>query len=125
MGNITIPGDVDVWDHELDTARALASTGQDLTFLPRREGKSVSSADIQMSGIVWELKSPTTTNLKHIQKVLRRAGHQSSNVIIDTARIRGIADSDIESELKKLAPKVKSIKRLRMIDKRRKLIVIR
>ena len=36
-GNISIPGDVDVWPHEYQTAVALARAGYDVTFIKKSD----------------------------------------------------------------------------------------
>ena len=117
--NVMIPSGTNVWPHELATAKALAMAGHNVEFLPRIDGKKVKSADVLMDGVVWEMKSPTSTSVKSLQKVLRRAGRQSHNVIVDTARMRGVSDKAVQRELVRLLPLVASVHRLRLVTKAR------
>ena len=77
-----------------------------------------------MDGVVWEIKAPRTSNLKKIQRVLRRAGSQSRSVIIDSARLEHLSDRSIERELRRLKPLVKSVRRLILVTKSRSVIEI-
>ena len=70
------------------------------------------------------LKSPTSSNLKSLQKVLRRAGKQSHNVVVDVARMKGVPDRDAQRELARLLPLVASVRHLRMVAKTRDVIDI-
>ena len=123
-GRIVIPGGTDVWPHELATARALAAAGRTVEFLPRREGDRVRSADVLMGGVVWEMKAPESSRVASLQRVLRRAGAQSHSVIVDTARMRGVADAEAERELRRLLPLVASVRRLVLVNKRREVVDI-
>lgn len=125
IGRVIIPQDVNVWPHELSTARVLASDGRCVEFLPRIDGNRARSADILMGGVVWEMKSPETGRLSSLQRVLRRASKQSSNIIIDDARMRGVSDAAVEKELRRLKPLVKAIRRLVFVSKGRDVVDIR
>ena len=116
-GRIIIPSNADIWEHELSAAKRLASTGRDIEFLPRIEGREVKTADILMDGIAWEMKSPESSNLKSLQRILRRAGKQSPNVLIDVARMHGVPTPAIDRELRRLKPLVRSIRRLRLLTR--------
>ena len=119
IGNVVVPNGTNVWPHELATAKAPAMACHDVEFLPRIDGKEVKSADVLMDGVVWEMKSPTSTSVKSLQKVLRRAGRQSHNVIVDTARMRGVSDRAARREPARLLPLVASVRRLRLVTKAR------
>ena len=125
MGHVIVPAGAEPWPHEMRCARALAASGRDVEFLPLTVGEGAKSADIQMDGIVWEIKSPETSSLKSLQRVLRRAGHQSSNVIIDTTRATKLSDASIVRELERLAPLTKSIRRLVVITKSNAIIDVK
>lgn len=77
-----------------------------------------------MDGVVWEMKSPTSTSVRSLQKVLRRAGKQSHNVVVDIARMKGVSDRDAQRELTRLMPLVASVQRLRMVTKARGVVDI-
>lgn len=74
-----------VRQHELDTAQRLADLGDHITFLsdtPRRG----QSADVDISGVQWELKSPTSSNPNTIRKRLGEGAGQSPNIVFDLTR---------------------------------------
>lgn len=121
-GNITIPADCDVWPHELRTAKALAASGHDVVFVRRIGGDRVKTPDIEMDGILWEMKCPETGQTKSLQRVLRRASAQSGNVLIDSSRMKGVSDQAVERELRRLKPLVKAVRRLILVNKERKVI---
>lgn len=111
---IIIPADAEIWPHELKTAEALARAGHSVEFLSIVEGAV--HADIIMDGIVWEMKCPETKDIKYIQRIPRRATKQSHNVILDSMRLSTIRDNQLERELRRLAPLIRSIKRLILVD---------
>lgn len=123
-GLVIIPSGTDIWPHELKTANILAEHGKTVRFVRRTEGNYVKSADIEMDGVLWEMKSPRTNQIKYIQRILRRASKQSANIIIDTSRLQNIDDQQVERELKRLRPLVKTVKRLLLINKAGKVIDI-
>ena len=124
-GNIIIKGGVKPWPHELRTAEALAAHGLTVTFLVRKEGEHQSSADVEIDGIEWEMKSPISNNLSNVQKILRKAAHQSSCIIYDSQRVKNLTDQQIERELRKQAKAFRSIKHVIFVTKKRDLIDIK
>ena len=46
------------------------------------------SPDIKIGSIEWELKSPEGTSRYTIQNNMRKAGHQSKNIVIDLRRVK-------------------------------------
>lgn len=115
--NIHIANATNVWPHELRCARILAAQGHEIEFLPCIEGNCLKTPDLVMDSVVWELKSPESSNIKSIQRILRRASHQSQNVIIDCARAIKLSDDRIERELRTVLPHIKAIKRPLMVRK--------
>ncbi len=125
VGRVILPPAGEVWPHEIATARVLASElCCDVEFATRIEGQRVKTADISMRGALWEMKAPTSGSTKSLQKVLRRAGGQSHNVVVDTIRMKGVSDSDAERELRRLKPLVRSVHRLLFLGKARKVVEI-
>lgn len=103
-GGVYYPNGMTVWPHEERTASALARTGRSVSFIPRKEGRRVKSADIVMDGVEWEMKAPKAAGLKALDRILRRAVRQSRNIVIDAARIDGSTDAQIERDLRRVAP---------------------
>ena len=116
-GRVIINAGADVWPHELATERRLAETGRDVEFPSKTIGPRVTSPDIIMNGIAWEMKSPESRKLAALERNLRKSKRQSPNVIIDAARMKGISDADVEDELRRLRPLVRSVKRLLLVKK--------
>lgn len=123
--NVHIANGTNAWPHELRCARILAAQGHEIEFLPCIEGDGLKTPDLIMDSVIWELKSPESSNIKSLQRILRRASHQSQNVIIDCARATKLSDDRIERELRSLLPHIKAIKRLLMVKKDGTLIDIK
>lgn len=116
-GKIVIPNGLKPWPHEMRCARSLSAAGRNIEFVRPISGDRVRSADLVMGGVLWEVKSPETTTVKSLQRILRRACRQSPNIILDTARMTRLSDSAVERELRRLKPLIKSIRRLILVTK--------
>ena len=116
-GNKSAPDAYGIWPHERRCAQSLSASGRDVKFIPVTQGSKVKSADLVMDGMIWEMKSPETSDVHSLQRILRRASKQSHNVIIDTSRATRLSDAKIEHELRRLLHLVKSVKRLLMVAK--------
>lgn len=124
QGTITAPSELNIQPHEMNTARALADAGYDVEFVRRTWGNRATSADIAVGGILWEMKSPHTGDRKAIERNLRRGSRQSSNIVFDSQRVKGVSDGTIERTLRHLKPHIKAIKRLWFVDKERTIVDI-
>lgn len=124
-GGVYYPGGMAAWPHEERTAAALARAGKSVEFIPRREGDRLKSPDIVMDGIEWEMKAPKASGQKALDRVLRRAVHQSRNVVIDAARIEGSTDIQVDRDLRKVAAHIKGLKRLILVRKNREVVDIK
>ncbi|MBQ9003379.1 MAG: hypothetical protein IJ087_16140 [Eggerthellaceae bacterium] len=112
QGTITAPGELNILPHEMATARALADAGYDVEFMPRTQGKRVKSADLVANGVVWELKSPTSGNIRVVQKHIRAALHQSRDIVFDSRRMKGLSDVVVEREVRKWAASLAYVRRM-------------
>lgn len=124
-GTIIAPSNINIQEHEMDTARAIADLGYNVEFAHRNMGKRVTSADVVIHGVLWEMKSPTSGSRKAIERNLRKAGRQSPNVIIDSQRVKGLSDDAVEKAVRASLPHIKSIKRLWYINRKRKIVDIK
>ncbi len=116
-GKIIAPLDLNIQSHELDTARAIADYGFDVEFVARVKGERVKSADFVADNVMWEVKSPTSDKLKVVEKHLRKAAHQSRDVIFDSRRMRHLPDASIMAEVSKWSKDLHSIRRLLYVDR--------
>ena len=91
IGDVVVPSGTSAWPHELATAKALAMAGHDVEFLPRIDGKAVKSADVLMDGVVWEMKSPTSTSVKSLQK---QVGNDYVHAALETLRVVRYLESE-------------------------------
>ncbi|WP_165046226.1 MULTISPECIES: hypothetical protein [unclassified Adlercreutzia] len=124
-GKIIVPPDANVWPHEMETARALAKSGLIVEFIRRSEEQHVASADVLIDGVKWEMKAPTSSSMKSLQRNLHKALHQSPCVIIDSRRMKGVPDRAIEHELRMLSDKFKNLRRLKLVNRQRKVLDIK
>ena len=125
-GQIIIQSGANVWPHEMKTAEALAAAGRTVEFIRRSEEQRTTSAEAIIDGIVWEMKAPKASNLKAIEKNLRKALDQSNCVILDSRRMKGIPDHAIERELQACAAgRIKSLKRLVFVNRKAQVIDIK
>ncbi len=108
----------------MSTARALADAGYDIEFSRRTWGKRVTSPDVVINGVMWEMKSPLASDRKAIERNLRKACRQSANVVFDSQRMKGASDAEIERELRRLRRHVRAVKRLRFVNRRREVVDI-
>ena len=124
-GSIIVSPGANIWPHELKTAQALAAHGYIVRFIRKSEIDRETSADVIIDNLQWEIKSPTSSSLRALDRNVRKALHQSSNVIVDSFRIKQIPDHAIERELRKLARELRSLKRLLFVSRHRDVIDIK
>jgi hypothetical protein len=116
LGKITLAIGRRPEDHEFEVAEVFARLGFDIEFLPENRTKGARSADIQMDGVIWEIKSPTGKGRRTVEKHFHRASGQSRSIIIDSRR------SDIDGEtFRKMVERQwkarRSVKRIILIGK--------
>ena len=121
-GTLTQNG-VHLQDHEYATVRLFLEAGYDITLIPPIQSKGVSTPDMEMLGIIWEMKSPQGKSRNTIKHTFQNAGHQSSNVIIDLQRCK-LADEDALKDIRYHYKISKRIKRLKVITKDKNIIDI-
>ena len=125
-GQIIVQPGANVWPHESRTAEALAASGRTVEFIRRSEQQRVTSADVIMDGLVWEMKAPKASSLKTVEKNLRKATTQSPCVIFDSHRMKGIPDHAIERELRACAGgRIRALKRLLFVNRQAQVIDIK
>jgi hypothetical protein len=109
-------------EHELSAALILAyHFKSDVVFL-RPERKK--TPDIDVSGVLWEIKSPRGNSKKTIENNLRTARKQSENIVIDLARSKMHYTRVIARAKFYVRTEAHNIKHLKIITKTQKIIDI-
>lgn len=125
LGKSYVPAHVNVLPHEMDTARALADAGYNVEFVRRSEGNRVTSADLVLDGVTWEVKSPTSDNIRVVQKHIRAALHQSRDIIFDSRRMTKLSDETIMHEVRKWVNSLPYVRRLMYISRNGEVVKIK
>jgi hypothetical protein len=120
-GKITLEIGALPQEHEIKTANFLASLGKDILFLKEADHAGNHTPDIKMDNLRWEMKAPKGKGKYVIQNAIQIAVKQSRNVIVDLMRIKLHQDKALH-ELEKEFRLSKSLKRLKIITKSKKVI---
>lgn len=112
-----------VWAHEQRVAGILAAAGHYVEFLPET---TIKTADIRIDGITeYEIKSPENARNITIERAIKKALKQCTNIIIDTSRMKGARDNRVKNFLIFQARSRHQIKKMLLITKRGEIIDIR
>ena len=123
-GKIIISNGVNVWPHELESAKVLIKYGYTVEFLKAINQKSKQTADCLIDGITWEMKAPKASNLKTVERNLKRGKWQSSRIVFDSRRMKYVPDRAIERELGKCLAEIKEIENIKFITRHGQVIDI-
>lgn len=105
--------------YEMSAAVLLANYFKaDVEFIARSNQKT---PDFIISGITWELKSPTGTGKYNIQHQIKAAAKQSTNMILDARRSK-MHMTRIRNEVDHHFKHTKAVKRLILIDKTKNVL---
>ncbi len=121
-GKIIIPAGRKPWPPELRIANILAMAGHNVEFLPE---SNVSTADILLDGIEYEMKSPFTNKPDKLERNIKRGLKQSKNIIFDSSRIKNMRDDNLRRFLIKKAREQKQIGKLIFITRRGQIVDIK
>ena len=109
--------------HEEITAQALAHAGYNIRFIP--SSKVIGRADCYINDTIFEIKSPEGKGIRCIERNLRKAAsYQSTNIIVDSFRIKNLDDKSIEHFLLQQLRKRHGIQRLLFVNRHRQTIDI-
>ena len=120
-GRVVTPADANPWPHEQRVAKILALAGHYVEFIPEANLKT---PDIYLDNTMYEIKSPITDNPKKIIRNMKRALEKCPNVIIDSARVKGLRDDVIQRSLKNKVNDLPGLKKLLFINKRGQIVDI-
>ena len=116
MGKIETHG-VHATEHEWETAKFFRNAlDKRIDFIPLTDGHMVKNPDIEMDGVIWEIKAPEGGGKNTIRHNLERAKKQSQNIIIDLRWCR-IPDERAIKELKERFELSKRFRRMKIITK--------
>ena len=108
--------------HEIDVAKIMALHYKtDVEFIMPIDDFKRKTPDMRMNGVEWEIKTPKGTSKSTIYKQFRRAAKQANNIIIDTRHTK-LKYSRIETSVKQEIDKRKSIKKVILINKSKKIV---
>lgn len=101
----------------------LAQNGYSVEFIP--EG-SIGTADIYLNKVAYEIKSPKTNKTNTIEHRIKDAVRsQSCNIIIESSRMKGLTDYNLQRWLVGLCRKQPQIKKMLFINKRGDIVDIK
>jgi hypothetical protein len=123
-GKVIIPAGISPWAHELKTAHALAWHGFTVEFVTVSNNHKAKTADVVIDGTLYEIKSPKTDKLSAVERNLKRATKQSSNIIIDSRRMSKLHDATIQKFLAQKLKQQKTIKKILFVNRKHKVIDI-
>ncbi len=124
VGKIIIPDGVDVWPHELESAKVLIRYGHIVEFLKAIDQKGKQTADCLIDGSTLEMKAPKASNIKSVERNLKRGKWQSCRIVFDSRRMKYVPDKAIERELRKRFAEIKEIEKIKFINRHGQVIDI-
>ena len=105
------------------TAEALADCGYNVKFIP--SSKVVGMEDCYINNTIYEIKAPEGRTIDCIERNLRKAvDHQSSNLVIDSFRVKNLQDRSIQSHLIERLRFGHGLQRILFVNRRRNVIDI-
>lgn len=123
-GIITIRDGVNVWPHEIKSAKTLIQYGHNVEFIPESKRDGEKQADCYLDNVLWEMKAPRGTTLSVVERNLRRAAKKSRNVIFDSRRVKKIPDNAIQRELSIQLKSINKIDKIKFINRHAEVIDI-
>ena len=123
-GRVIIPPDVNLWPHELRTADALARAGHVVEFVRKNDTPHEKTADALVDGVLWEFKAPRSSHLSAVERNLKKGRRQSSYIVFDGRRMKGIPDHAIEREVRALYKRLENVDKLLYVNKHGQIIDI-
>lgn len=122
--NIIIPADMKPRPktHEEASAVILANHFmRDVYFIATNNHRS---PDVKIGNTEWEIKSPIGASENNIQKNMREAASQSSNIVVDLRRSR-LHQTRALGYIKQFAERSKKVKRVIIITKSKDVLTIK
>ena len=109
--------------HERMTARALADAGYIVRFVP--SSVVIGMADCYINNTIFEMKAPEGKTTNCIERNLRKAvGHQSSNIVLDSFRMKNIQDKSVQNFLLGRLKLGHGLQRIIFVNRKREIVDI-
>ena len=112
---------VHLHEHEYATVKVLLENGYDIELIPPIRIEGVRTPDITMRGVAWEMKAPSGDGKNTIRHIVKKAIHQSENLIIDLRRCK-LPQDQVVKELEHHFNLSKRIRRLMIITKTEEIL---
>ncbi len=102
-------GRIDVQDFanpsgsELQLAQWLSRSGRDVLFIKAEDTKGSKTPDMYIDGQKWEIKQPTTPNVKKVKRRISHGLEQSRRILVDLSRSRLSGDGVLDELREMLA----------------------
>lgn len=124
IGTIITPPGVFVDVHEKRVVDFLATErGAIITFLVPNRAVGQKTPDIEMNGLLWEIKAPKGKGSRTIENTLRQASKQSPHIVLDLRRMDGrVPTSRLISEVERQFTQNRSIKHAIVITRQEEAI---
>lgn len=119
-----IPNGVVLETHEMATVVLLTELGMDVELIRKSNKLGEHTPDLRIGSILWEIKAPKGEGKYLMVNTIQRAVKQSPNIIIDLRRAKRNQTKCL-AEIKKEFEKSRSVKRIRIITKAKRLIDLR
>lgn len=122
-GTVTREAGAKPKSHEYFTAEALADSGYNVRFIPNKT--HIGMADCYINNTIFEIKAPEGKTTDCIERNLRKAvDHQSTNIVLDSFRMKNIQDKSIQSFLTERLRRRHGIQRIIFVNRKREAIDI-
>lgn len=92
-----------------------------MILIPAVQVKGMNTPDIELDGVVWEMKSPTGGGELTIKHNLARAKRQSRNIIVDLRRCK-LSDEQAVKDLLHHFRLSKRLRQMKIIKKDEELL---
>ena len=92
-----------------------------MELIPKSNREGEHSADIKIGRLLWEMKAPKGEGSSLMKNTIQKAVKQSENVVLDLRRTKRHQTKCL-SEIKREFVNSKSIRRIMIITKERKVI---
>lgn len=121
LGKITMQVGAEPTESDIVVGNVFARLGFDIEFIAASRRYMVHTPDINMDGLTWEIKCPTSKKIDKFRQNISGALEQSQNIIIGTFRTK-TKDEKIIRFIADYLKEHKKVKRLKVVTKTHEII---